>query len=413
MRKTTASNCQARGEELGTHELELRPIALNCLQHEAGATADLDEVACAREMRSQCPENQPIARAEPKASRLEPLEQLEEFRVVAGLLSIPRKRKVGGPARLRLTVAAEPAFRDLGVAAEARRQAAHVTAVLRAGGVRQRPRRIESPAVMTLPVGRGAVSGAEQILVPRCRLLGWDTKFWAQRIARVEETAVTRASLRAIDAWCTDNGVACVFLLVAADDRVSTLAAEEAGFFFTDVRMTFTATVADRPTVPPRRGLRLAKPGDRGRLAELARASHASTRFFHDPNFDDERCRDLYAEWMLSSIDGAADAVIVAEAGGTPIGYVTCELDGGEDSGRIGLIAVEPSSQGRGLGSALCEAALDWFASEGALSVEIVTQGGNVSAQRVFQASGARTVSTELWFHKWYEPVRDGSAGRD
>lgn len=266
---------------------------------------------------------------------------------------------------------------------------------------------------MTLPVGRAAASATEQILAPRCRLLGWDTKFWGRRIARLEETAVTPASLYATDAWCTDNGVACIFLLVAANDRVSTLAAEGAGFFFTDVRMTFAANVADRPTVPLGRGLRLARSSDRVRLAELARASHASTRFFHDPNFDDERCRDLYAQWMLSSLDGAADAVIVAEARGTPVGYVTCEFDAGEDSGRIGLIAVEPSSQGRGLGSALCEAALDWFASEGALSVEIVTQGSNVLAQRVFQASGARTVSTELWFHKWYEPARVGSARSD
>lgn len=263
---------------------------------------------------------------------------------------------------------------------------------------------------MTLPVGKTAVSATGR--VPRCRVLGWDTKFWGQRIARLEESAVTPEALRAFDGWCTDNGIASAFLLVAADDRVSTLAAERAGFFFTDVRMTFRATVGGRPRVPLGGRLRLANSGDRGPLAELARASHASTRFFHDPNFDDERCRDLYAQWMISSLDGAADAVIVAEAGGTPVGYVTCELDAGEDSGRIGLIAVEPASRGRGLGSALCEAALDWFSAEGALSVEIVTQGSNVSAQRVFQASGARTVSTELWFHKWYEPVRHGSVGR-
>jgi dTDP-4-amino-4,6-dideoxy-D-galactose acyltransferase len=265
---------------------------------------------------------------------------------------------------------------------------------------------------MNLPVGRGAVPTPDQIVVPRCRVLGWDTKFWGRRIARLEETIVTPSSLRAIDAWCADNRVACVFLLVAASDRVSTRAAEQAGFFFTDVRMTFRAAVADRQSVSLRQGLRLARSGDRGRLAELARVSHGSTRFFHDPNFNDERCRDLYAQWMLSSLDGVADAVIVAEADGTAVGYVTCELDAGEDSGRIGLIAVEPSSQGRGLGSTLCEAALDWFAAEGALSVEIVTQGSNVSAQRVFQASGARTVSTELWFHKWYGPVPDRPLGR-
>ena len=258
MRKPAAGNCQARGEEVGTYELELRPIALNCLQHEAGATADLDELACAREMRPQCPENEPIAPAEPEALRLEPLEQLEELRVVPAGLGVAGKRKVGGSAGLGLTVAAEPALRDLGVTAEAGRQAAHVTAVLSAGGVCKPPRGLESRAVMTLPAGSGALSASGQLLVPRCRLLAWDTKFWGRPIARVDETAVTPEALRAIDAWCTENGIAGVFLLVAADDRVSTLAAEEAGFFFTDVRMTFRANVADRPGFPMPRGLRLA-----------------------------------------------------------------------------------------------------------------------------------------------------------
>jgi hypothetical protein len=38
--------------------------------------------------------------------------------------------------------------------------------------------------------------------------------------------------------------------------------------------------------------------------------------------------------------------------------------------------------------------------------VEIVTQGRNLSAQRVFQRAGAHVAAVELWFHKWYQPLR-------
>jgi dTDP-4-amino-4,6-dideoxy-D-galactose acyltransferase len=267
---------------------------------------------------------------------------------------------------------------------------------------------------MSQPGGTGAAHAAEEERrTPPCRLLAWDTEFWGQRIARVEEGRITPARISAVDAWCGESDVACVFLLVEAGDRTATLAAEGAGFFFTDVRVTMTADVVNRRGGAGHSAIRPARSEDRERLMDLARVSHRITRFFHDPHFDDERCAELYARWLSTSFEGAADKVIVVESGGVPAGYVTCELEDGGATGRIGLIAVDPESQGRGLGSALCEAALDWFAGVGAAAVEIVTQGRNVAAQRVFQRAGARTTGTELWFHKWYAeadtPARDPS----
>jgi dTDP-4-amino-4,6-dideoxy-D-galactose acyltransferase len=260
-------------------------------------------------------------------------------------------------------------------------------------------------------VGMGAARAPRQVQAPPCRLLAWDTEFWGERIARVETRTVTSESLRTIDDWCLDQGVACVYLLLDAADPTSTLAAERAGFFFTDVRVTFEADLGARRSWTGHVGLRSARADDRDRLAHLARISHGVTRFFHDPHFDNERCGELYAQWMLSSLDGGADTIIVADADGVAAGYVTCEVEKDGELGRIGLIAVEPSSQGRGLGLALCEAAFDWFAGAGATRAEVVTQGRNVAAQRVFQRAGARTVATELWFHKWYVPVRATSPG--
>lgn len=256
---------------------------------------------------------------------------------------------------------------------------------------------------MSQPGGTGAAQAVEEgRRTPPCRLLAWDTEFWGLRIARVEEDRITPARISAVDRWCGENDVACVFLLVEAGDPTATLAAEGAGFFFTDVRVTMTADVIGRRGGTGHSGIRPARSEDRERLMRLARVSHRITRFFHDPHFDDERCAELYARWLSTSFEGAADKVIVVESDGVPAGYVTCELEDGGVAGRIGLIAVAPEFQGRGLGSALCEAAFDWFAGVGATAVEIVTQGRNVAAQRVFQRAGARTTGTQLWFHKWY-----------
>jgi ribosomal protein S18 acetylase RimI-like enzyme len=255
---------------------------------------------------------------------------------------------------------------------------------------------------MRQPAGTGAARASEHTPASPCRVLDWDTEFWGRRIARVEGRTVTSEELAGIDAWCIENEIACLFLLIDAGDRTSTLAAERSGFFFTDVRIAFTADLTGRRVASNRPAIRAAAPGDRERLLHLARISHRITRFFHDPYFDDERCAELYARWLASGLDGAAEAVLVADVAGAPAGYVTCELQGEGETGRIGLIAVDPSCQGRGLGLALCEASFDWFAEAGAAAVEIVTQGRNVPAQRVFQRAGARTIATQLWFHKWY-----------
>ena len=34
--------------------------------------------------------------------------------------------------------------------------------------------------------------------------------------------------------------------------------------------------------------------------------------------------------------------------------------------------------------------------------MHVVTQGGNVAAQRVYQHAGFRTARTELWYHRWF-----------
>ena len=238
-----------------------------------------------------------------------------------------------------------------------------------------------------------------------CYILAWDTEFWGRPIARVGAASVTPDSVRAIDAWCSYHAVACVYLLLDGMDSASTLAAERGGFFLTDVRVTFRADLHNR-TTQARPNVRPAQPRDREPLADLARVGHDTTRFFHDPHFDRERCGELYGRWMLSSLDGGAAAVLVAEADGVLVGYVTCELDEDGDVGRIGLIAVAESTRRQGVGQELCEAAFDWFKEQGAESAEIVTQGRNLAGQRVFQRAGAHADTLELWFHKWYQPLR-------
>jgi dTDP-4-amino-4,6-dideoxy-D-galactose acyltransferase len=89
---------------------------------------------------------------------------------------------------------------------------------------------------------------------------------------------------------------------------------------------------------------------------------------------------------------------------------VTC-LRGDAGTGSIGLVGVAEAARGRGLGGRLVAAALGWFAGQGVERVEVVTQGRNVAAQRLYQAHGFRTRRVEVSFHRWRPGAGEAGAG--
>jgi dTDP-4-amino-4,6-dideoxy-D-galactose acyltransferase len=213
------------------------------------------------------------------------------------------------------------------------------------------------------------------------------------RIGRVLDDRLDAA---AVDRWAHEHEVACLYFL-SRDEPGAAATAEDAGFRLVDVRVELGRPAAGDEASR----LREASDGDAAALRALARSNHRITRFYADPNFPDERCDDLYETWIARSLEGWADAVLVAESEGRPAGYVS--LHDRDGTGSIGLIGVDPDSRGRQLGRDLVLGAVRWCAERGLADVTVVTQGRNVPALRTFESSGFRTTDVGLWFHKWYD----------
>lgn len=203
--------------------------------------------------------------------------------------------------------------------------------------------------------------------------------------------------VRAVDAWVDANDVECLYYLAPGDDPASAHAAEGAEFRLMDVRVEL-ARYAEGGE--PIEGIRVATNADTAALRSIASESHGGTRFYADPNFSDDRCRVFYDTWIRRSLEGWAAGVLVADVDDAPGGYVSCHLDG--STGSIGLIAVDESARGRGLGSDLSRAAVAWCAERGVDRMTVVTQGRNLPALRAFQRAGFLPSSLDLWFHRWY-----------
>jgi len=241
-----------------------------------------------------------------------------------------------------------------------------------------------------------------------CQILDWDSDFFGCRIAQITVNRLNGVNLERILTWCRNHAIRCLYFLADADHAETIRLAEDNGFRLVDIRVTLDKVLQDIPIIREEASLvavRLFKPEDIPALRAIARTSYHDSRFYYDPNFPKHLCDFLYETWIEKSCDGYADAVLVAELEGQPVGYVSCHLLS-QREGKIGLVGVSAHSRGKGLGQRLMSESLRWFSQRGVRQVTIVTQGRNCTAQRLYQQLGFLTKSVQLWYHRWFEPIR-------
>jgi ribosomal protein S18 acetylase RimI-like enzyme len=239
-----------------------------------------------------------------------------------------------------------------------------------------------------------------------CRLLEWDSKFFGYRIGRVCCTRLTPGTVANILEWCGTEAIDCLYFLADPDDDETIKLAEVYRFHMVDIRITLKCSLLNRPKSSNSAAsdyvlVRDVQPGDRTALQVIARSAYYDSRFYYDPHFSSESCAGLYETWIKQSCKGYADVVLVAETQGKPVGYVSCHLLG-DDKGKIGLVGISESMRGCGVGKLMVNASLHWFAAHDVKVVEVVTQGRNYTAQRLYQLCGFVTESVHIWYHKWF-----------
>jgi len=144
-------------------------------------------------------------------------------------------------------------------------------------------------------------------------------------------------------------------------------------------------------------------------LTDLAIAAGQYSRFRVDPAFPQDKFQAMYRLWIERSVRGElADAVLVAATGRAdhhgqaqcdPAGMITlAESDG---VAQIGLIAVAGAMRGRGIGSALIDAAHCWMQSRAAVEARVVTQLANLPACHLYERAGFQLSRVQNVYHFW------------
>ncbi len=202
--------------------------------------------------------------------------------------------------------------------------------------------------------------------------------------------------------WAITNRVSCLYFLGTIDDSITSQTAENEGYHLTDVRVTLENRMRYPIAASTNTShIRAAVESDIEALRIISRNNHSDSRFYYDGHFDPKKCDELYAIWIEKSVRGAADQVLVWDENGAAVAYMTGKLLP-DDIGSVELVGVHPDWQGKGIGYQLTMQILAWFQQQGVKRVTVVTQGRNIGAQALYQRCGFVTLSTELWYHKWF-----------
>ncbi len=223
-------------------------------------------------------------------------------------------------------------------------------------------------------------------------MLTWDSEFFGFPVAKISD-------ISELDSLRT-QGVHLVYW--ASTDSGSQAIAQAAVGTLVDKKITYQMDLRNIPPEQLQFGL-VTEYTDTTASADLIDLSIQAglySRFRVDPKMDQKKFEALYIQWMQKSCSHElAKAVLVIREQGKCVAVVTVGEKNGH--GDIGLVAVNANQRGKGYGVALIRAAQTWFVQHGYTSSQVVTQGDNVAACKLYEKCGYKQTSLEYYYHFW------------
>lgn len=235
------------------------------------------------------------------------------------------------------------------------------------------------------------------------QILDWDTAFFGMKVARILPSRLAAEELERVLARMRSEGVALAYWASDPQDEVSQQAAQACQGLLADKKTTFAMELGPDHGPAEETGWVVEEFTDdvpNSELESLAIEAGIQSRFRLDPRIPDGKCADLYRQWIRNSTNRRlADAVLVVRQTGRIVGMVTVAEKHG--AGDIGLIAAAAAMRGKKLGMALVRAAQAWARNRGLKRAQVVTQGANAAACRLYEKCGYRVTKTENLYHFW------------
>lgn len=232
----------------------------------------------------------------------------------------------------------------------------------------------------------------------------WDSDFWGFPVAYLSSKYLTENIMHRVEKVIKREGFRLVEYLCNCHDNRSVEIAERNRFHFTDIRLSFEKKIEEGFEYALPEGITFSEAGkkDIPMLKEISKDLYQDSRYFFDENFNRNKVQKFYQLWIKRAVLGEYDdACFCLCEKGVPLGFCSIKYNFPSKSASIGLFGLSRKYHGRGLGKALLLMVSSELRRKNIARIDVVTQGRNYAAQRLYQRAGFLTKATELWYHKW------------
>lgn len=139
--------------------------------------------------------------------------------------------------------------------------------------------------------------------------------------------------------------------------------------------------------------------GDEDELISIARSSFEYSRFFNDPNLPIAKSREIYTEWVKSSINDSNKNYCIYKKNNKVSGFLlfSCRVE----EMIIELIAVDKSEVRSGIGLAMVNSLKKMALESNIKTIKVGTQISNIQANNFYSKCGFFINQTSTVFHLW------------
>jgi GNAT superfamily N-acetyltransferase len=219
---------------------------------------------------------------------------------------------------------------------------------------------------------------------------------------------VTAQSLPDVLEFCAANEVKFLIARSRAEEIGVAQDMEQRGFLITETTLFLVRDLTNTP-VPPHEGtltIRSLAPGEEPTVRAIAAQSFQGYfgHYHADARLDRAKCDEAYIDWAGRSCVSPelADAVLVAEAAGVVIGFLTLKRNSVDESQPM-LSGVNPEGRRQGAYRMLIRQGLEWAQRSGAVRSVAAVHVANAGVLRALGKLGYEPTYAFYTFHKWFD----------
>jgi dTDP-4-amino-4,6-dideoxy-D-galactose acyltransferase len=231
------------------------------------------------------------------------------------------------------------------------------------------------------------------------QLLDWDSSLLGKKVAKIKSNITSCDQLKQIVSMLRNKEVKLAYY--ESQIRLPYEVEQEYNGKIVDIKTTYFTKYKHNNDITLCNNIRPYESSiPISNMIRLAIQSGKYSRFNVDPNFPKNKFIAIYSIWIKKSIyKELAKEVLVYLEDNSVVGMIT--LGEKNNRGDIGLIAVDKNYRGKGYGKSLVRAAQIWFINNGYQTGQVITQGNNISACKLYSSCGYSVEKKTYFYHFW------------